>query len=517
MSVESKLIKLFEQNPNQTYSPKQLAKIFKIPHEKYPAFKRKLKKMIGEGKIFRHPKGKLGQGIKTSEVVGKIHVKTQGYGFLITEDKKNDIFISQKNMSTALHGDTVRVALFAHFKGKSQEARVVEVVKRARTNIVGIFQEGKFWGLVIPDENKIHRDIYIAPEYQMDAKNGQKVVAHLLEWKDERQNPQGKIVEILGDSDQPGVDIIAIARSFDLPERFSKNVLTEAKNIATTIPESEIEKRLDWRNELTFTIDPEDSKDFDDAVSLKKLENGNYLLGVHIADVSYFVQQGSNLDKESQNRGTSVYLVDRVVPMFPERLSNEICSLKQDEDRLTYTVLVELTPFAELVNYEIKESIIRSDRRFTYEEVQEVIEQKKGDEKFTGTILQMFELSLKLIEKRQARGSLDFGSHDVRIILDEQFKPVAIKKMEQDDSHRLIEEFMVLTNSIVARHVDFVFKEKTGIKLPIPYRIHERPSVDKLKDFRKFLSALGIDFPTKKRITPKMFQRLQNSIKGTDR
>ena len=517
MSIETKLLKLFEQNPNQTYNPKQLAKIFKIPNEKYPAFKRKLKKMIGEGKITRHQKGKLGQGMKTAEVVGKIHVKTQGYGFLITEDKKKDIFVSQKNMSTALHGDTVRVVLFAHLKGKSQEARVIEVVTRARKNIVGIFQEGRNWGLVIPDDLKINRDIYIAPEYQKNAQNGQKVVAHLLEWKDERQNPQGKIVEILGDSDQPGVDIIAIARSFDLPDRFSETVLAEAKNIATTIPNSEIKKRLDWRNELTFTIDPEDSKDFDDAVSLKKLENGNFLLGVHIADVSYFVRGSSNLDKESRNRGTSVYLVDRVVPMFPERLSNEICSLKQNEDRLTYSVLVELTPAAEAVNYKIKESIIRSDRRFTYEEVQEVIEQKKGDEKFTDTILQMFELSLKLIEKRQARGSLDFGSHEVRIILDEQFKPVAIKKMEQDDSHRLIEEFMVLTNSIVARHVDLILKEKTGIKLPLPYRIHERPSVDKLKDFRKFLTALGIDFPTKKRITPKIFQRLQNSIKGTDR
>jgi len=517
MSIESKILKLFEQNPKQTYKPKQLAKILKVPLDKYTPFKRKLKKMVEEGKIFRHKKGRLGQGLKTSEVIGKIHVKTQGYGFLIIEDSKIDIFISQKNMGTALHGDTVRAILFVHFKGKNQEAKVVEIVKRARMNIVGIFQQGRDWGVVIPDDQKIQHDIQVARENQLNVRNGQKVVAHLLDWKDGRQHPQGKIVEILGDPEQPGVDIIAIARSYDLPDQFSKAVLTETRNLTIQITDSEIEKRLDWRNELTFTIDPEDSKDFDDAVSLKKLENGNYLLGVHIADVSHYVLGDSKLDNESYNRSTSVYLVDRVVPMLPERLSNDICSLKQDEDRLTFTVLMEMTPSTEMVNYDIKESIIRSDRRFSYEEVQEIIEQKKMDKKFSETILEMFELSKKLIERRQARGSLDFSSHEARIILDEKFKPIAIKKMVQSESHRLIEEFMVLTNSIVAKHVDLILKEKTGKQLPIPYRIHERPSVDKLKDFRRFLKALGIDFPTKKRITPKMFQGLQYSIKGTDR
>jgi len=516
MSIESKILTLFEQNPKLKYKPKQLATILKIPNDKYPPFKRKLKKMVEEGKIFRHKKGKLGQGLKKSDVIGTIHVKTQGYGFLIIEDSKIDIFISQKNMGTALHGDTVRATLFAHFKGKNQEAKIVEIIKRARTNIVGIFQQGKYLGVVIPDDKKIQYDIQVTLENQMNAQNGQRVVTHLLEWKDERQHPQGKIVEILGYPEQPGVDIIAVARSFDLPDQFSKNVIAETQNITIPIPDSEIKKRLDWRNELTFTIDPEDSKDFDDAVSLKKLENGNYLLGVHIADVSFYVQENSSLDNESYERGTSVYLVDRVIPMLPEKLSNEICSLKQNEDRLTFTVLIELTPTAELIHYEIQESIIRSDRRFNYEEIQELIEQKKVDRKFSETILSMFDLSKKLIEKRQARGSLDFSSHEVRVILDEQFKPVAIKKMEQNESHRLIEEFMVLANSIVAKHVDLILKEKTGIQLPFPYRVHERPSVEKLKDFRKFLTALGIDFPTKKRITPKMFQRLQNSITGTD-
>ena len=517
MSIESQILKLFEKNPNRTYKPKQLAKIFRISDQKYPAFKRKLKKMTADGKIIRHKKGRLGQGLKTYEVIGKLHVKTQGYGFLVTEEEKLDIFISQKNMNTAFHGDTVRAVLFAQLKGKSQEAKVIEVIKRSRQNIVGIFQQGKYWGIVIPDEIKIHRDIYIAPENQMNARDGEKVVVHLLEWVDERQNPQGKIVEVLGDPKQPGVDILSIARSFDLPDRFPKNVMTEAEHTADTIPESEIKRRLDWRNELTFTIDPVDSKDFDDAVSLKILNNGNYLLGVHIADVSYYVKQGSKLDEESHKRGTSVYLVDRVIPMYPERLSNEICSLKQGKDRLTFSVIVELTPAADIVHFEITESIINSDRRFTYEEVQEIIDGKVNDDKFQSVIQLMLKLSKKLIEKRQKRGSLDFSSQEVRIILDKNLYPISIEKVRQLDSHRIIEEFMVLANSIVATYVDVILKKKIGKTIPFPYRIHERPSLEKLKDFQLFLNALGIDFKLKKRVTPTIFQKLQKSIQGTDK
>lgn len=517
MSIESEIITIFEKTPNRSYKPKQLAQMLQIPSSKYTAFRQKLKKMVAEGKIVRYKKGRLGQGIKTTEVVGTLHVKTQGYGYLISEDKKIDIYISQKFMNTAFHGDKVRAVLFAQSSGKNPEGKVVEVIERGRQNFVGIFKPAKYWGIVSPDDIKIHRDIYIAPENQLNAKPGEKVVAHLIEWIDERQNPQGKIVEILGKPEAPGVDVLSIARSHDLPDQFPAHVQKSADQIPETISLSEIKQRLDWRNELTFTIDPVDSKDFDDAVSLKILKNNNFLLGVHIADVTYFVKQNSALDKESQNRGTSVYLVDRVIPMFPEHLSNQICSLKPNEDRLTYSVLIELDAQAELINYEIKETIIHSDRRFTYEEVHAIIDGQMEEPKFSGTILKMFDLSKKLIQKRQSRGCLDFSSHEVRIILDKNNKPASIEKISQLDSHRLIEEFMVLANSIVATHIDVFLKNQTRNVLPFPYRIHERPSGDKLQDFRNFLAALGIDFPVKKRVTPKMFQRLQNSIKGTNR
>jgi len=513
---ESKILEILHKDPYQTYKPKQLAMMLKVSSQKYPVFKKELKDLIAEGKIFKYKRGRLGAGRKMTEVVGKLHVKTQGYGFLITEDEESDIFISQSNMGTALHGDTVKVLLFARpSEGKSHEGEVVEVLKRARKNIVGTFQQGKYWSIVVPDDLKIQRDFYIAPEDTLNARNGQKVVINLVDWEDEHTNPVGRVVEILGEPEQPGVDIVSVARSYDLPARFSGKALAEAKNVSDQIPETEINRRLDWREELTFTIDPIDSKDFDDAVSLKILENGNYLLGVHIADVSHYVKQGSQLDKESQDRGTSVYLVDRVVPMLPEWISNEMCCLKPNEDKLAFSVLIELNPSADMVNYEIKKSIIHSDRRFTYEEVQEIIDGKKKDKRFTDPIMHMFDLSKKLIEKREQRGSLDFASQEVRFKLNDEGKPVSIEKLVQLDSHRIIEEFMVLANSIVAVHTAKHLKEKTGEILPFPYRIHERPNREKLKDFTKFTRALGIDFAPKKRVTPKLFQNLQHSIKGT--
>ncbi|NOZ61502.1 MAG: ribonuclease R [Calditrichaeota bacterium] len=517
MSIEDQLIQLFEKYPERYYKPKQLGKILKIDDRQYPAFKRKLKKLAEQGIITRHKKGKIGQGLRSYEVEGILHVKTQGYGFLITDDDKADIFISQKNMGMAFHGDRVRALLFARLRGKNQEGKVVEVLQRAHNNFVGTFRQGKYWGTVVPDNLKIHRTLYIAPEKQNGAQDGQKVVAQLLEWTDERQNPTGEIVEILGRPGDPGIDVLSIARSFDLPDIFPKKIIKEAEAIPDEIPQSEIKRRLDWRKELTFTIDPVDSKDFDDAISLKILDNGHYLLGVHIADVSYYVAPETELDRESRNRSTSVYLVDRVIPMFPERLSNEICSLKQGVDRLTFSVLIEMAKDGSVIKYDIQQSIIDSDRRFTYEEIQDLIDGKITDAKFQGTILEMFRLSKKLIQKRQERGSLDFGSHEVRIKLDDEGKPVDIVRVYQLDSHRLIEEFMVLANSIVARHVDKILKEKTGFDLPFPYRVHEKPGGEKLKDFRRFLKALGINFKSTSRVTPRMFQDLQQSLEGNER
>ena len=517
MNIEAKVLEILYQDPHQTYKAKQLARMLDIPTQKYPAFRTKLRKMVSEGKIFKYKRGQLGAGRRTREVIGRLHVKTQGYGFLITEENEEDIFISQRNMGTAFHGDTVKVLLFARpVEGKRQEGEVVEVIERARKNIVGTFQQGKYWSTVVADDLKIQRDFFIAPDQTLNAKNGQKVVINLLEWDDEHTNPLARVIEILGDAEKPGVDIVSVARSYDLPARFSKKAVAQAKKTPIEIPADEIQRRLDWRHELTFTIDPVDSKDFDDAVSLKKLENNNFLLGVHIADVSHYVRQGSELDKAGQERGTSVYLVDRVIPMLPESISNEVCSLKPNEDRLTFSIFIELTSDGAVVGYEILETVIHSDRRFTYEEVQEIIDRKKKDKKFGETIRQMLALSKKLIKQRDLRGSLDFSSQEVRFKLNAAGKPIAIEKLVQLDSHRIIEEFMVLANSVVAGHVRKKLKQKAGQTLPFPYRIHERPGPEKLKDFMKFAQALGLEFTPKKRVTPMLFQKLQHSIKGSE-
>ncbi|MBD3287196.1 ribonuclease R [candidate division KSB1 bacterium] len=517
MKYDKKLLELLKSDIYRTYKQKELARLLNVPKLEYLDFKQEIKDLVAAGRISKFKRGRIGMKRKTRMITGRLEVKTQGYGFVVQEDRARDVFISHLNMGTALNGDTVRVALFAETGGRNLEGKVTEVVERARKTIVGTYEEGRNWGIVVPDELKIQRDIYIPRETAHNAKSGQKVVVKMLEWEDEHLNPEGEIVEILGYPNEPGVDIKSIAKSFDLDLRFPHKVEQHARAIKADIPSQEIERRLDLRDELCFTIDPAESKDFDDAVSMKVLENGNYQLGVHIADVSYYVTEGSVVDKEALRRGTSVYMLNNAIPMLPEKLSNELCSLKPNEDRLCFSVLMELTPEAKKVRYDIKESIINSKRRFSYEEVQQIIEKPKSDKKFGQTLRTMFRLSKHLIEKRERRGGLDFDSHEVNIRLDENWKPVKIEKAERLDSHRIIEEFMILANTTIASHVSRNLNRETGNELPFPYRVHEKPGGDKLRDYIKFTRALGLDFPSHKKITPKLFQNFIAGIKGDDR
>ena len=511
------MFKILEDTPYKTYKPKELARILKIPPYKYQHFKRYLKKLLADGKIYKYKKGRVGIGKKPTAVVGRLDIKTQGYGFLIQENDGKDIYISQSNMGTALNGDIVRVILFNHTTGKSYEGRVVEVIERVLKNIVGTYQAGKYWGTVVPDDLKLNRDILIPNNKNQNAKSGQKVVVRLDSWEDEHLNLDGKIVEILGFPEEPGVDITSLAKSYDLPTAFSSKILQEAEAISDQLEKNEFQKRVDLREELCFTIDPEDSNDFDDAVSLKILENGNYLLGVHIADVSYYVKPNMALNQEAIDRGTSVYLVDRVIPMLPEYLSNEICCLKPKQDKLCVSVIMELSPEGELIRYKIVESVICSKKRFTYQEVQQIIDNSKKSKKFSVAILNMHQLSKQLIRKRKKRGGLDFGSKEIKIELDKKGVPVKIDRTIQLDSHRIIEEFMVLANNTVAHHINIHLKKQGHNSLPFAYRVHEKPNSEKIKDFKKFLAALAIDFPIKKKVTPKMFQQLLQNIKNTDK
>lgn len=513
-SYLEKVERILAKHPHRTFKPKELARLIGVRSSDYPEFRDSMKRMAAEGKIAKYKRNQFGTIKRATILEGELHVKTQGYGFLITEEPKEDVFVSQKNMGTALNKDIVRVQLFAQSKGKSPEGRVVEVVKRARQNIVGTYRKTKRYGFVVPDDIKLTRDIFVHDADNLNAKSGQKVVVKIEYWEDERMNPEGRIVEVLGFPNEPGVDVISVAKSFDLPISFPKKVEHEAGAMSEIIPDKELSRRLDLRDQPCFTIDPEDAKDFDDAVSIKELENGNYELGVHIADVSYYVQETSTLDKEALRRGTSVYLVDRVVPMLPEKLSNQICSLQPNKDRLTISCIMQVSQDGNVVDYQIAESVIHSKYRFNYEEVHKIIQNRNSERPFAEEILQMYKLSQILIKRRQRLGSLDFDIPEVKVKLDQNGFPVEIKKRERLDSHRLIEEFMLLANQTVTRHVALYMRENGRVP-PFIYRVHEQPDKEKMDDFKEFVRALGHPIDPQKKVTAKLLSQFLDGIRGT--
>ncbi len=522
--IEEKLLHFLEIHPDQIYRSRELAKHLNIANQDYQGFKRIVRQLAEEKKILRHKGNRYGKSQKPTIVTGILHVKTQGYGFVIRDDGGEDVFVSQRNMNTALHHDKVKVLLWAQPVGKLPEGKVVEILERGHKKIVGIFQEAKTYNYVIPDELKITRDVLVHEKNRGKALSGQKVVVEITSWGDSRRMPEGRVVEVLGYPHEKGVDILSVAHGFDLPLTFPKTVEEEVKKLPQEIPSSFTKDRLDLRNKLIFTIDPEEAKDFDDAVSLEHVEDGSFLLGVHIADVSKFVPPASALDREALRRGTSVYLVDRVIPMLPEELSNNLCSLKPDVDRLTYSVLMKLTPEGILEDYTICESIIRSKYRLTYKQVQKIIDESKTKIKkekdksenrdLKKTILDMVKLSRKLNERWHEIGRIDFDAPEAEVILDEKGQPVDLKIKERTESHKLIEAFMLLANQTVAEHIHHL-RQKTGHKFPFVYRVHEKPRGEKLEEFVRFVRALGYQFNPGKKITPKKFQLLLQEVTGT--
>ncbi len=528
---KNRIIDFLDNNPSQIYKSRRLARYLGVKNKDYQDFKALLRKMAEEGSILRHKGNKYGKYQKQNEVSGIIHIKAQGYGFLRRDDGEEDVFIGQKNMGNVSHNDRVRVVLFKKGSGRLQEGRVVEILERGNRRIVGTFHESRSSFYVVPDQVKTFRRIYVHKDKRCDASNGQKVVIEIENWGDSRIEPRGRIVRVLGYPEERGVDVLSIIHNFDLPDRFSDSVLNEAESFVDPVPESALKNRIDLRSTLTFTIDPPDAKDFDDAVSLERLKNGNFLLGVHIADVSYFVEPGSAIDREALRRGTSIYLVDRVIPMLPERLSNTICSLRPDEDRLTVSVLIEISPDGSLKDYSIRESVIRSRRRFEYGEVQELINSSRDgnergsvkeshssgrdrEEKFCDVLIMMAHLSRKLKEKWNSAGSIDFYLPEPYVELDRNGVAVRLGIREHFESHEIIENFMLLANKIVAEHIGRL-REERGRKYPFIYRVHERPSEEKLNSFVRFVRAMGYSFEPGRRVTPKRFQAFLDRVKGT--
>ncbi len=500
---------------DQIYVPmkeKEMAAFMQVAKEDREEFHKLLDELLREGRIGMTEKGKYVKPGKDL-LKGIFISNARGFGFVEIEGMENDLFIPEDRVNGAFHNDTVQVRLLPEQSGKRQEAEIVRILDRGITQVVGTFQKGNNYGFVVPDNTKLATDVFIPAERSKGAVDGHKVVVELTSYGKEKKKPEGKVVEILGHINDPGVDILSIVKSFDIPMEFEEKVLNQAARAASEVSEADRQGREDLRDLLMVTIDGEDAKDLDDAVSLVK-EGDHYLLGVHIADVSNYVQENSALDREALKRGTSVYLVDRVIPMLPHRLSNGICSLNEGEDRLALSCLMKINANGEVTDYRIVESVIRVDRRMTYTSVKKILEDKDEQErKKYETFIPMFEemgvLSGILRAKRKKRGSIDFDFPETKIILDGEGKPVDIKPYDRNTATKLIEDFMLLANETVAEHFYWM-------DMPFVYRTHDNPDPEKINQLGIFISNFGYGMKTaKEEVHPKEIQKLLGKVEGT--
>lgn len=452
--------------------------------------------------------------MKRPEIIGTLSKHRKGFGFVITEDEEPDIYVSARSMGGAMNGDRVLAELLPQGRGNSREGIIIKVVERNTKELVGTFEKSKRFGFVVPDDRRIGDDIFVRKKDFRGAQRGDKVMVQITRYPDKENSAEGKITEIISRSGQAGGDIKALMRGYGLRETFPSRVNAEAKAVSKAgVGQEELRGRRDLREKTTITIDGADSKDFDDAVSIELLPGGNYLLGVHIADVAHYVKEGGYLDQEALKRGNSVYLIDQVVPMLPKKLSNGVCSLNPDVDRLTLSVDMEVTPQGEVVNHEIYESVIHSKARMVYSEVSDMLENndltliKKHRDVYEDLLI-MDKLAKILRKNREARGSLDFDFDEAYITLDESGIPVSVDIAERRTANKLIEEFMLLANQTVAEH--FYWME-----VPFVYRIHESPSPEKMEEFRTFLRGFGLTLKgASDSIHPKTLNDILEKVSG---
>lgn len=517
MITEQELLDFMRETAYKPMTYQELEQHFGIGDaEEFKAFLKMLNSMEEAGAIIRTRANRYGVPERMNLIRGRLQAHQKGFGFLIPEESRQpDIYIHANDMRGAMNGDTILVRVLSKGVGSQRlEGEVARIIQRANTQIVGVFEPHEGFGFVIPDDKRINKDIFVAKENFEGAVSGQKVVAEIIKYPEGRAAAEGRIVEILGHKDDPGVDILSIIRKYQLPEAFPEEVEQEALDVPDQIQESELQGRKDLRHLPIVTIDGADAKDLDDAVYVEKLENGNYRLYVSIADVGYYVKEGSLLDREAYRRGCSVYLVDRVIPMLPHRLSNGICSLNPREDRLTLTCEMEFDDRAKIVRHDIYPSVIRTVERMTYTDVWKIVGEEDAEvmqkyEQLTDTFFLMKELALKLRSARMKRGAVDFDFQESKIIVDEEGKPTDIVKRERTVAEQIIEEFMLAANETVAEHFYW-------LKVPFIYRIHEDPDSEKLMSFLEFITNFGyVVKGTANKVHPRALQTLLEDIKGT--
>ncbi|MFT4684340.1 MAG: ribonuclease R [Flavobacteriales bacterium] len=529
-NLTENILKVFNQNSSQSFNYKQVASKFKIEDangkqqiiEKITALKE-------QGKLEETDRGKFKIIQNESYYTGKVDVTARGNGYVICEELEHDIYIPSRNMNHALHNDIVKVYVYNRKQSSKQEGDIVEVITRAKTDFVGVLQMNKNFGFVVPDDSKMYSDIFISEKKMNGAVDGDKVLASIVDWPDNSKNPFGEIKTVLGRPGDHNTEIHSILLEYDLPYEFPQEVEDDASTTPIDITKEEVAKRRDMRKTTTFTIDPKTAKDFDDALSFEKLENGNYEIGIHIADVSHYVQEDTILDDEAYARATSVYLVDRVVPMLPEILSNNVCSLRPHEEKLTFSAVFEVNEKGHVLNQWFGRTVTYSDARFAYEEAQHLIENPDSDiipsdisitgesykvaPEIVEATLILDRLAKKLRTKRIQQGAITFDRVEVKFNLDEEANPIGVHFKESKDANKLIEEFMLLANKKVAEFIGFE-NGKASNKTFI-YRIHDEPKIDKLTALQGIIGKFGykINTESKQQISESL-NKLLKDVQG---
>ncbi len=516
-AVEKKKKVVYDLICDDLYTPmkfKELAILLQVPKEQRDELREVLEDLKREGKIYLSKRGKYVKG-ETKRLAGIYRANPKGFGFVETEGGMADVFIGEEHTGGALDGDTVEYAVIREASGKKSEGKIVKVLSRGITKVVGYYEmtPGKNYGFVMPDNQKFHKDIFIPAEKSKGAVTGHKVVAELTFYGGEGRNPEGKITEIIGHVNDPGTDIMSIVKGYDLPVEFPEKVLRQAERVSKPVSEADMAGRRDLRDVQMVTIDGEDAKDLDDAVSVER-RGSDYVLGVHIADVTNYVQENSALDHEARERGTSVYLVDRVIPMLPHTLSNGICSLNAGEDRLALSCIMTVDAKGNVTDHEILETVVHVDRRMTYTSVKKILEdhdeaEREAYREFVPMFVCMQELSGILRQRRKQRGSIDFDFPETKLVLDEEGRPLEIRPYDRNTATKIIEDFMLLANETVAQ--DYYWQE-----LPFVYRSHEAPDDEKIKALAAFINNFGYSMHIgANEVRPKEIQKLLCKVEGT--
>ncbi|ASW43386.1 ribonuclease R [Clostridium isatidis] len=514
MGIKQTLLSFMREEAYRPMDIQELASIFNINESEYRAFKRVLKNMEKEGLIIRTKKDKYGVPERLGLIRGTLQVHQKGFAFLLPElEGEKDVFIPSSALNGGMNGDIVLVEITKEDKnGKKREGEVVEIIERTNNEIIGVYEDSQNFGFVVPEDPRLNSDIFISKKDKNGANTGDLVICEITKWAEKRKSPEGVIKEILGKKGDKGLDILTIIKKYGLPEEFPQKVLNYAEGISDEIEEEEYRRRKDLREVRMVTIDGEDAKDLDDAVSITRLDGGKYRLGVHIADVSHYVREKNPLDKEALKRGTSVYLIDRVIPMLPKKLSNGICSLNPKVDRLALSCFMTIDSNGKVLEHEIVESVIRTSERMTYTDVTKILEENDPElmeryDYLVDDFRAMEELCKILNSRRMRRGAVDFDFEESKIILDENGKPIEIKPYERRIANKIIEEFMLICNETIAEHM---FNQN----IPFVYRIHEDPDEEKLAKFKEFVYNLGYKMKGGEETEPKDLQAILNAVEG---